>query len=84
MPTTVSARAHVLRGAPLTLSFRRAPAFIEYLATLDCSEVKVYAVDEGSAVYARVPLMRVEGPLAICQLLETTLLVLVNYVRIFS
>lgn len=55
------------------------PAFFEYLRGVDCSEVKIYAMREGSLAFPRVPLLRVEGPLAVCQLLETTFLNLVNY-----
>jgi len=55
------------------------PAFYDYLTTIDCSKIKLWAIDEGSVVFPRVPLLIVEGPLAVCQLLETTLLNLVNY-----
>lgn len=60
------------------------PAFFEYLQALDTSEVKLYALDEGSAVFPKVPMMRLEGPLGITQLLETTLLVLVNFASLVT
>ncbi|KAM4574722.1 nicotinate phosphoribosyltransferase [Fundulus diaphanus] len=55
------------------------PAFFDFLRGLDCSAVTLRSVPEGSVVFARVPLMEVEGPLAVVQLLETSLLCLVNY-----
>ncbi|XP_064190288.1 nicotinate phosphoribosyltransferase isoform X1 [Anguilla rostrata] len=55
------------------------PAFFSYLRKLDCSGVTVRSVPEGTVVFARVPLMEVSGPLAVVQLLETSLLCLVNY-----
>jgi len=53
--------------------------FDDYLANLDCSDVKVYAMREGSMAFPRVPLIVVRGPMGVAQLLETTLLTLVNY-----
>lgn len=55
------------------------PAFFQFLRGLDCSGVTLRSVPEGTVVFARVPLMEVAGPLAVVQLLETSLLCLVNY-----
>ncbi|KAK6747256.1 hypothetical protein RB195_000457 [Necator americanus] len=60
------------------------PAFFEYLAQLDCSRMKIEAIPEGSVVFPKVPLMTVEGPLAICQFLETTFLNLINYASLIA
>lgn len=54
-------------------------AFWSWIATLDASKVSIYAMPEGSIAFPRVPLLRVEGPLAVVQLMETTLLCLVNF-----
>ncbi|XP_054607995.2 nicotinate phosphoribosyltransferase isoform X2 [Nothobranchius furzeri] len=55
------------------------PAYFHFLRGLDCSAVTLRSVAEGTVVFAREPLMEVEGPLAVVQLLETSLLCLVNY-----
>lgn len=55
------------------------PDFFKFLGDLDCSGVTLRSVPEGTVVFARVPLIEVAGPLAVVQLLETTLLCLVNY-----
>jgi nicotinate phosphoribosyltransferase len=55
------------------------PAFFIWLEELDCSGVTLHCIEDGSVVFPRMPLMRIEGPLAVCQLLETTLLNLVNF-----
>uniref|UniRef100_K7FQU5 Nicotinate phosphoribosyltransferase n=1 Tax=Pelodiscus sinensis TaxID=13735 RepID=K7FQU5_PELSI len=59
-------------------------AFFDYLRTVDASEVTVSSVPEGSVVFARVPLLQVKGPLLVVQLLETTLLCLVNYASLVA
>jgi len=57
--------------------------FYDYLKNMNLKELKLYAIREGSVVFPRIPIMRLEGPLPIVQLLETTLLVLVNYARYY-
>ena len=54
-------------------------AFRDWLKNIDTSEVKIYALTEGSVCFPRLPMIRVEGPLGICQLLESTLLNLVSF-----
>lgn len=55
------------------------PEFFQWLGKQDCSKVKVFSLREGDVCFPRIPLIRVEGPVAIVQLLETPLLCLVNY-----
>lgn len=52
--------------------------FLEFLAQMEFS-CSVDAVAEGSIVFGHEPLLRVEGPLIQCQLLETALLNIINF-----
>ena len=55
------------------------PAFFDWLSTLDMTPLKIYAVEEGSTVFPSIPVVRVVGPLALGQLVETALLNLANF-----
>lgn len=55
------------------------PGFWDFLRNIDCSGITIHAMKEGTLAFPRIPLIVVEGPLGITQLLETTLLTLVNY-----
>lgn len=52
--------------------------FLSYLLSLKLT-VDIDAMAEGSVVFAHEPLLRVKGPLIQCQLLETTLLNIINF-----
>ena len=54
------------------------PGFLEYLRDFRM-HVDVWAIPEGELVFAREPMVRVQGPLIDCQLIETALLNLVNF-----
>jgi nicotinate phosphoribosyltransferase len=53
--------------------------FFDWLKSVDCSRMKIYAFREGTLSFPREPLMRVQGPIAVGQLLETSVLTLTNY-----
>lgn len=54
------------------------PKFLEYLADLRLT-VDIDAVPEGTIVFPHEPIVRVNGPIMQCQLLETALLNMVNF-----
>ncbi|XAR57785.1 Nicotinate phosphoribosyltransferase [Bertholletia excelsa] len=58
--------------------------FYDYLRGIDCSDIEVYAIPEGSVVFPKVPLLRLEGPVAVAQLLETPFLNLINYASLVA
>ncbi|XP_042030497.1 nicotinate phosphoribosyltransferase 2-like [Salvia splendens] len=58
--------------------------FYDYLRQIDCSDVEIHAISEGSVVFPKIPLMRIEGPVAVVQLLETPLVNLINYASLVA
>ncbi len=53
-------------------------AFLEYLRNMEFS-CNIAAIPEGKVVFPHEPLLRVQGPLLQCQLLETALLNIINF-----
>ncbi len=78
------------RFSPTDIAYLRSlmpdadPAFFAWIADLDCSQLKIFGVADGTVVFPREPLLRIEGPLAIGQLLETTVLNLCNFASLIT
>jgi len=72
-----------LKSTP-SLSHCEPEFFDEYLANIDCSQLTVRAMKQGSIAFPRLPLLIVSGPLGIAQLIETTLLNLINFPSLLS
>lgn len=58
--------------------------FFSYLRELNCLDLEIYAIPEGSIVFPKIPLMRVEGSVAVVQLLETPFVNLINYASLVT
>lgn len=54
------------------------PAFLDYLSDVRF-ECDVHAVPEGTLMFGNEPLLRIQGSLLQCQLLETALLTIINF-----
>ena len=65
-----------LRGADGQPLFE--PAFLDYLHALELT-CRVDAIPEGTVVFPQEPLVRVQGPILQCQIIETALLNLINF-----
>lgn len=57
--------------------------FLQYLYELKLS-CSIDAIPEGSLVFANEPMLRIQGPLLQCQLLETALINYVNYATLVA
>lgn len=53
--------------------------FVDFLANIDFKDCQIYAVREGAVVFPMEPIIRVEGPIIKCQLLETLFLNIVGF-----
>ena len=53
-------------------------AFLDYLKNISM-DVDILGVKEGTVVFPNTPILRIQGPIIACQLLETPLLNIVNF-----
>lgn len=53
--------------------------FFDYLKELDCKDVQISGLLDGNLAFPGEPLLRLEGPFALLQMLETPILNLLNF-----
>jgi len=58
--------------------------FFDYLRSLSGDQLTIQGALEGSVVFPKTPLLQVSGPLALCQLMETTFLNLCGYASLVA
>ena len=63
---------------------RAEKAFWDWLLALDCNSIKVSGAQDGELVFPDEPLLRLEGPFGLLQLLETPLLNLTNFATLLA
>ncbi len=52
--------------------------FLQYLSTLKAN-ISLHAIEEGELCFRNEPILRIQGPLIVCQLIETPLLNIINF-----
>jgi nicotinate phosphoribosyltransferase len=57
--------------------------FLAFLADIKAN-VRVEGIKDGNLIFPNEPIIRIEGPLGICQLLETALLNIINFQTLIS
>lgn len=55
------------------------PEFFEWLQGMDTSKLRVSGIPDGTIVFGKEPLLSLEGPVALVQLIETPVLNLINF-----
>ena len=55
------------------------PEFFEWLRGIDSKSLTVHGIPDGTIVFGKQPLLSIEGPIAIVQLIETPVLNLLNF-----
>lgn len=58
--------------------------FVEYLSKIDFRDCDIHAVKEGTVIFPFEPVIRVEGPIIKCQMLETLFLNVVGFQSLIS
>ncbi|CAI2366046.1 unnamed protein product [Moneuplotes crassus] len=53
--------------------------FFHWLENLDCSQLEVSGIPDGTIVFGKQPLLSLSGPVALVQLIETPILNLINF-----
>jgi nicotinate phosphoribosyltransferase len=58
--------------------------FYEFLADMSTDKIEVWSLDEGTIAFPKIPFISISGPVAVVQILETTLLNIVNFATLVT